>query len=133
MNPLRVKSLFMRRAFSPGTVLAIPWDFAAAIGSPPAIFNAPSGTRRDRRTGLALLDELSTGQAREQFRDVARTACEHGLTAILFAGASDKLDLQPPENIARLKQARSICERYHLGLVPSMFDTGYGAGIRAHD
>jgi hypothetical protein len=77
--------------------------------------------------------ELGTDQALQGFRDIARTASEHGLTAILFSSAFDRLDLQPPENIARLKQAKSICERYHLELVPSMFGTGYGGGILSHD
>jgi len=36
--------------------------------------------------------ELSTGQALEQFREIARTASGHGLTAILFAGAFDRLN-----------------------------------------
>ena len=47
--------------------------------------------------------ELGSDQALERFRDIARTASEHGLTAILFSSGFDRLDLQPPENIARLK------------------------------
>ena len=77
--------------------------------------------------------ELGTDQALERFRNIARTASEHGLTAILFSSGFDRLDLQPPENIARLKEAKAICERYHLDLVPSMFGTGYGGGILSHD
>ena len=77
--------------------------------------------------------ELGTDQALQRFRDTARTASGHGLTAILFSSGFDRLDLQPPENIARLKEAKSICERYHLDLVPSMFGTGYGGGILSHD
>jgi len=77
--------------------------------------------------------ELGSDRAVEQFRDIARTASEHGLTAILFSSGFDRLDLQTPENIARLKEVRSICERYHLELVPSMFGTGYGGGILSHD
>ncbi|HTS67189.1 MAG TPA: hypothetical protein VMH28_34430 [Candidatus Acidoferrales bacterium] len=77
--------------------------------------------------------ELGSDRAVEQFRDIARTASEHGLTAILFSSGFDRLDLQPPENIARLKEVKSICERYHLELVPSMFGTGYGGGILSHD
>jgi hypothetical protein len=76
---------------------------------------------------------LGTDQALEQFRDIARTASGHGLTAILFSSGFDQLDLQPPANIARLKEARSICERYHLDLVPAMFGTGYGGGVLSHD
>jgi hypothetical protein len=77
--------------------------------------------------------ELASDQALERFRNIARTASEHGLTAILFSSGFDRLDLQPPENIARLKEAKAICERYHLDLVPSMFGTGYGGGILSHD
>ena len=40
--------------------------------------------------------ELGTDQALQGFRDIARTASEHGLTAILFSSAFDRLDLQPP-------------------------------------
>jgi RecA-family ATPase len=45
--------------------------------------------------------ELGSDQALERFRDIARTAAEHGLTAILFSSGFDRLDLQPAENIAR--------------------------------
>jgi hypothetical protein len=77
--------------------------------------------------------ELGTDRALERFRDIARTASEHGLTAIMYSAGFDRLDLQPPENIARLKEVKAICERYHLDLVPSMFGTGYGGGILSHD
>src|SRR5262249_22217800 len=77
--------------------------------------------------------DLGSDQALEQFRAIARTASEHGLTAILFSSSFDRLDLQPPANVARLKEAKSICDRYHLDLVPAMFGTGYGGGILSHD
>jgi hypothetical protein len=77
--------------------------------------------------------ELGTDRALERFRDIARTASEHGLTAIMYSAGFDRLDLQPPENIARLKEVKAICDRYHLDLVPSMFGTGYGGGILSHD
>jgi hypothetical protein len=77
--------------------------------------------------------ELGSDQALERFREIARTASDHGLTAIMFSSGFDRLDLQPPDNIARLKEARNICERYHLDLVPAMFGTGYGGGVLSHD
>src|SRR5262249_27850691 len=77
--------------------------------------------------------ELGSDQALERFREIARTGSEHGLTAIMFSSGFDRLDLQPSGNIARLMEARNICERYHLDLVPAMFGTGYGGGVLSHD
>ena len=77
--------------------------------------------------------DLGSDQALDQFREIARTASEHGLTAIMFSSSFDRLDLQPPGNVARLKEAKAICDRYKLDLVPAMFGTGYGGGILSHD
>jgi hypothetical protein len=80
-----------------------------------------------------VANSLDSERALTRFREVARTASEHHLTAILFEGGFDRLDMQPPDYIVRLKEARSICRHYHLELIPAGFSTGYGGGLLAHD
>jgi len=78
-------------------------------------------------------NDLSTEKRLEQFRQIAETAAAHGLTAIMFSSAFDRIDLQTPDYIQRLKQARDICRQHGLELIPAVFYTGYGSGILAHD
>jgi hypothetical protein len=76
---------------------------------------------------------LASDRDLTEFEALVRTASEHGLNGVLFAANFDSLDLQGPEYVTRLKQAKAICDRYHLDFVPPLFSTGYGGGILKHD
>ncbi|MCX6622175.1 MAG: hypothetical protein NTY38_14125 [Acidobacteria bacterium] len=68
-----------------------------------------------------------------EIREIARTASEHGLTAIVLAAGLDKIDIQPPAYLARLKQVKQICDQYHLEIIPTGFNVGYGGSLLAHN
>jgi hypothetical protein len=76
--------------------------------------------------------ELGTDQALQRFRDTARTASGHGSPRSCSLPASTGLTCSL-RKYRQAQRAKSICERYHLDLVPSMFGTGYGGGILSHD
>jgi len=76
---------------------------------------------------------LRSDQDVEDIRRIARTASENGLNGVLLSAGLDSIDLQPPEYLARLQKVKQILDEYHLELIPSIFSTGYGGGILAHD
>ncbi len=76
---------------------------------------------------------LSSDRDVEDIREIARTAAEHGLNGIAFAGGLDRLDLQPPAYFDRLRQVKQICDDYQLDLIPEFFSVGYGSSIISHN
>jgi len=76
---------------------------------------------------------LSSDRDVEDIREIARTAAEHGLNGIAFAGGLDRLDLQPPAYFDRLRQVKHICDDYQLELIPEFFSVGYGSSIISHN
>ena len=69
----------------------------------------------------------------EDIRQIAETASQHGLTAIVLAGGLDRLDLQSPAYFDRLARVKQICDRYGLEIIPEIFSVGYGSSVMAHD
>jgi hypothetical protein len=68
----------------------------------------------------------------EDFRNIARTAAEHGLTGILLEGGFDALDLKTQPYLERLAQIRQIAQDYGLEIIPSFYGSGYAGGILQH-
>lgn len=66
------------------------------------------------------------------FRRIARTAADHGLTGIVLPGM-DRISLGTPEYLERLRQVKQIADADHLEIIPSGFNTGYGGAILMHD
>lgn len=75
---------------------------------------------------------FSTDQHVEEVREIARTASEHGLTAIVLSGM-DRISRGSPEYLERLRKVKTIADQYHLEIIPSGFNTGYGGAILDHD
>jgi len=67
-----------------------------------------------------------------QIRQIARTASEHGMTAIVLNGGTDLLGPQGLEIEDRLRQVKKICDGYGLELIPAVFSVGWG-GVIVHD
>ena len=68
----------------------------------------------------------------EEVREIARTASEHGLTAIVLSGM-DRISLGSPEYLERLRKVKAIADSYHLEIIPSGFNIGYGGAILEHN
>lgn len=68
----------------------------------------------------------------EEVREIARTASDHGLTAIVLPGM-DHISLGSPEYLERLRKVKTIADQFHLEIIPSGFNTGYGGAIRDHN
>ena len=66
-------------------------------------------------------------------REIARTAGEHGLNGMVLASGLDRIDMQPPEYIERLKQVKEACDRYKIEIIPTGFNVGYGGALLSHD
>jgi len=75
---------------------------------------------------------FSTDAHVEEVREIARTASEHGLTAIVLSGM-DRISLGSPEYLERLRKVKSIADQYHLEIIPAGFNTGYGGAILDHN
>jgi Carbohydrate binding domain len=68
----------------------------------------------------------------EQVREIARTASEHGLTALVLSGM-DRISLGSPEYLERLRKVKAVADQYRLEIVPAAFNTGYGGAILDHN
>ena len=75
---------------------------------------------------------FQTDKQVEEVREIARTASEHGLTAIVLSGM-DRISLGSPEYLRRLREVKAIADQYHLEIIPSGFNTGYGGAILSHN
>jgi len=68
----------------------------------------------------------------EDVRAIARTASEHGLTAIVLPGM-DNISRGDAAYYERLKKVRAIAAEAKLEIIPSGFNTGYGGAVLSHD
>jgi NADH:ubiquinone oxidoreductase subunit len=68
----------------------------------------------------------------EEVAQIARTASEHGLTAMVLSGM-DRISLGSPEYLERLRRVKAIADQYRLEIIPSGFNTGYGGAILDHN
>ena len=68
----------------------------------------------------------------EEVREIARTASEHGLTAMVLSGM-DRISLGSPDDLERLRKIKAIADQYHLEVIPAGFNTGYGGAILEHN
>lgn len=75
---------------------------------------------------------LDSDRDLEEVLAVVRTAAAHGLNGLVLTGL-DRLDLQPPQYLERLKKLKTECDRNHIEIVPSGFNVGYGGGLLSHD
>ncbi|MGB6690568.1 MAG: hypothetical protein WBE76_22250 [Terracidiphilus sp.] len=75
---------------------------------------------------------FNSDQHVEDVREIARTASEHGLTAIVLSGM-DRISRGSPEYLERLRKVKIIADQYRLEIIPSGFNTGYGGAILEHN
>jgi hypothetical protein len=75
---------------------------------------------------------FNTDKHVEEVREIAQTASEHGLTAIVLSGM-DRISLGSPEYLERLRKVKTIADQYRLEIIASGFNTGYGGAILEHD
>ena len=69
----------------------------------------------------------------EAIRNIVETSARHGLNGMVLAGGLDRVDIQPPEYFARLRQVKEICDRNKVEIIPTGFNVGYGGAIMSHD
>jgi hypothetical protein len=110
------------------------------------VFAAGAGARASAQGALAALSGKNIYPERwvyvsrsfdrdehvEEVRAIARTASEHGLTAMVLSGM-DRISLGNAEYLERLRRVKAIADQYHLEIVPSGFNTGYGGAILDHN
>src|SRR5579872_1670154 len=68
----------------------------------------------------------------EEVGEIARTASEHGLNAMVLPGM-DRISLGGAEYLERLRKVKAIADRLHIEIIPSGFNTGYGGALLAHN
>src|SRR5437762_1205277 len=67
----------------------------------------------------------------QQIREILRTAAAHGINGMVLSAGLDRLERQPADYIARVRQVKAICDELHIELVPQIFSAGYGSGVLA--
>lgn len=68
----------------------------------------------------------------EELSEIARTAAEHGLTALVLSGM-DRISLGNAEYLERLRKVKAIADQCRLEIIPAGFNTGYGGAILDHN
>jgi hypothetical protein len=61
----------------------------------------------------------------DALRELAQTAAQHGLTAIVLSGM-DGISLGMPDDLERLRKVKEIADANHLEIIPEGFNNGYG-------
>jgi len=69
----------------------------------------------------------------ERLKGIVQTAADHGLNGILLSCGADRLDMQTEEYVRRLLDLKSFCEERGVEIIPSIFSTGYGGSLLAHN
>jgi len=69
----------------------------------------------------------------EDIRQIAKTAAEHGLNAMLLSGGLDGLGRWDQARLQRLEQVKSICRDAGIEIIPLGFSVGYGGSVLGHD
>jgi hypothetical protein len=80
-----------------------------------------------------VIRSLRSDRDVDEIREIAKTAAEHGLNGMVLSSGLDRLELQPPEYVGRVKKVKAILDEYHLELIPQIFSAGYGSGVLAFD
>ena len=68
----------------------------------------------------------------DKLRELAQTAAQHGLTAIVLSGM-DGISLGIPDDLERLRKVKEIADANHLEIIPEGFNTGYGGALLNFD
>ena len=98
----------------------------------PMGLDAPSQKRIYPNRWVYVSRSFKSDKDVEEVREIARTASEHGLTAIVLSGM-DRISLGSPEYLERLRKVKTIADQYHLEIIPSGFNIGYGGAILDHN
>lgn len=69
----------------------------------------------------------------ERVKGVVQTAADHGLNGILLSCGADRLDMQPDEYVGRLLDLKAFSQERGVEIIPSIFSTGYGGSLLAHN
>lgn len=69
----------------------------------------------------------------ERVKGVVQTAADHGLNGILLSCGADRLDMQSDEYLGRLLDLKSFAQERGVEIIPSIFSTGYGGSLLAHN
>ena len=121
-----------RRTFAK---LAAGAVLATGFGAPAFALPAPGGPNQKKiypDRWVYVSRSFNSDQDVEDVREIARTASEHGLTAIVLPGM-DRISRGSPEYLERLRKAKTIADQYRLEIIPSGFNTGYGGAILDHN
>jgi hypothetical protein len=76
--------------------------------------------------------QFDTDHGLNDLLQTTRIAAEHGLTGIVVAGL-DRISVGGPDYLARLAAFKAYCDRNHLEIIPSGFNTGYGGALLSRD
>jgi len=109
--------------------------FATAMGAHADARESLGGANRKKiypDRWVYVSRSFATDKDVEEVREIARTAAEHGLTAIVLPGM-DRISLGTAEYLERLRKVKKIADQYRLEIIPSAFNTGYGGAIRDHN
>jgi hypothetical protein len=121
-----------RRAFvklAAGTMLATGMDARAFARLGPV---GPTRKKIYPDRWVYVSRSFTSDQDVEEVSEIARTASEHGLTAMVLSGM-DHISLGSTDYLRRLRKVKAIADRYRLEIIPSGFNTGYGGAIRDHN
>lgn len=81
-----------------------------------------------------VTNNLGNDEQVEAVRQIARTAAEHGLTAVVLSCSGlDRLDQMSPAFEDRVRQVKQATGELGLQLIPAIFSVGYGSSVLAHD
>ena len=69
----------------------------------------------------------------ERVKGVVQTAADHGLNGILLSCGADRLDMQSDEYVGRLLDLQAFSQERGVEIIPSIFSTGYGGSLLAHN
>ena len=105
---------------------------AAATGWARADSTATSQKKIYPERWVYVSRSFETDRDVEEVGEIARTASEHGLTAMVLPGM-DRISLGGADYLERLRKVKELADRLHLEIIPSAFNTGYGGALLAHD
>lgn len=76
---------------------------------------------------------LQTDQHVAEIREIAVVAARHGLNGMVLSVRLDRLELQPPEYVERVRKVKAIADEHKLELIPQIFSAGYGGSVLGFD
>ncbi|NQT83659.1 hypothetical protein HQ563_11580, partial [bacterium] len=69
----------------------------------------------------------------EDIRQIVRTAAKHELNGMVLAAGLDRISLWSADSLRRLMEVKALCEENRVELIPTIFSTGYGGAVLAHN